>query len=142
MAPSTLTLYPEPAPEHVPGSGLRGLYNAIDPIKQIIRPSAKPVEEPQEDVVRPSIQFQPFSEDYEARVKRLEEKRKTLPQETLPEGFPKAIEGDRVWHGKDIKSLEQLMIHFSPADIEELEAALKHFKGKSPHYFFCAALRC
>jgi len=86
---------------------------------------------------QPDIQWHPNREAYAERTKRrlLTEK---LPT-TVPEGWPKRVEGPEVWEGKDliIKNGEpgnaNLIVQLSAENISDLEKATSNFKknGKS-----------
>lgn len=49
----------------------------------------------------------------------------------LPQGFPEAVDGkcSLVWSGQELTENEYVS-QLRPEDINEIEAALKHFKGK------------
>lgn len=78
---------------------------------------------------QPDIQYTPNYEKYLARTKRRTET-EDLPK-TLPPGFPERVEGKLAWDGKDIAETYNWVLELSPAEIEELENALQHFKGAS-----------
>ncbi|KAJ4367026.1 hypothetical protein N0V83_007556 [Neocucurbitaria cava] len=124
MAPETLTLSPSSPGPAAEFSGLRNLYTATEPAKQVIR-SNKPTET-REPVVRPSIKFEPDRADYEARSKRILQN--WSPDATLPDGYPGQISGQRVWDGKTVGGVEAFALHLKPEEIEEIEDALKQFK--------------
>ena len=128
MAPETLTLPVSPL-EHTQGlSGLRKLYQAPESHNQILR-SNKTAPDLEEPIVRPSIKFQPDRADYEARSKKILESGKH--DAALPTGFPREILGKRVWDGKSLGGVSSFAMHLSAGDIEEIESALKWFKGES-----------
>ncbi|KAL2851868.1 hypothetical protein BJY01DRAFT_244801 [Aspergillus pseudoustus] len=78
-------------------------------------------------VGQPDIQYLPDPIKYAARTKRRVQTG-DLPK-TLPEGFPQKLESDLVWHGTNLAEVYNWNYHLTTEDIEEIEAALKHFKG-------------
>ena len=48
----------------------------------------------------------------------------------LPLGFPQSVNSKLAWTGADFTNPEEYILHLSPQDIEEVEAALVFFKGK------------
>jgi hypothetical protein len=123
MAPETLTLSATPPPGL---DGLRKLYHATEPQHQIIRPNDTK-HEPDEQLVRPSIKFEPVWEDYQARSAKI---RASLKDDVkLPDGFPVQIPGKRTWNGKEIGGVDAFAVELSDAEIAEVEAALKYFHG-------------
>lgn len=125
MAPDTLTLLPIGPPQPDP-SGLRRFYEAAEVDKQVFRSSKTPIE-PEQPIVRPSINFEPNRVDYESRTRRILENKRL--DTSLPDGFPGEIVGDRVWDGRTIGGVEALIIALRGDDIEEIESALRYFKG-------------
>ncbi|PSN59647.1 Clavaminate synthase-like protein, partial [Corynespora cassiicola Philippines] len=82
--------------------------------------------EPEQPIVRPSINFEPNRVDYENRTRRILENKRL--DTSLPDGFPGEIVGDRVWDGRTIGGVEALIIALRGDDIEEIESALRYFK--------------
>lgn len=76
--------------------------------------------------VQPDIQYHPEYEKYKARSLRRKET-ETLPT-TLPDGFPLELKSPLVWEGKDIEKQDDWLYHLSNAELDEIEAALQHFK--------------
>ncbi|KAF1956500.1 Clavaminate synthase-like protein [Byssothecium circinans] len=76
---------------------------------------------------QPDIGYKPDYDKYLARTKR----RLATEQldKTLPPGFPQKLESDLVWDNTDIGSRYDWSFKLSPADLEEVEKALKHFKS-------------
>ena len=128
MAPETLTLSVSPAAGFGPSSGLRELYHASDPQDQVIR-STKTRDDFEAEVKRPSIKFQPVQAEYEARSERI--LANLPPGATLPKEYPKEVTGERLWIGKEVGGVDAFAVQLSSAEIEEIENALKEFKGKS-----------
>ncbi|MBE3044996.1 hypothetical protein IMZ48_21040 [Candidatus Bathyarchaeota archaeon] len=79
---------------------------------------------------QPDIAYAPDFEKYQARTARrfAEEKLAT----TLPEGFPSELRGDLVWEGKTLAETYDWTYVLSEDQLEEIEDALKHFKGRRP----------
>ena len=75
---------------------------------------------------QPDIDYAPDLDKYLARVNR----RKATEQlsNDLPDGFPKELVSDLVWDGHDIASKYNFVYELNEAELEEIEAALKHFK--------------
>src|SRR5450432_3440511 len=59
-----------------------------------------------QDESRPDIDWHPSYKTYQDRVERLLSLRGSRPN-TLPEGFPKAIQSARVWSGSDFQDIEK-----------------------------------
>ncbi|KAJ0426714.1 hypothetical protein BJY00DRAFT_320369 [Aspergillus carlsbadensis] len=76
---------------------------------------------------QPDIQYLPDAIKYAARTKRRLQN-EDLPR-TLPEGFPAKLESELVWDGKNLAESYDWNYHLTKEDIEEVEAALAHFKG-------------
>jgi len=115
-------------------SGLRRYYAESSPEKQRFIPKTTHVVEDENDettpvIQRPSIAFQPNWAEYLTRANKLAAQ--CLPSEInkIPEGFPKAITGARAWSGQDVSGLEEFIIHLTDVHTEEIELALKYFKG-------------
>lgn len=127
MAPGVqvLSASPVPFPSFSP-TGLRKLYNASALRDQVLR-STKPV--PDESIARPSIKFIPDRADYDGRTKRIHEK--LTPGAKIPDGFFNEITGSRTWDGKDIDIIEDFIIQLTAEEVNEIEGAMKWFKGKS-----------
>ena len=76
---------------------------------------------------QPDIAYAPDFEKYQARTaRRLAEG--NLPR-TLPDGFPSELSGDLVWDGKTLEQTHDWTYVLSEAQLDEIESALKHFKG-------------
>lgn len=76
--------------------------------------------------VQPDIQYHPEYEKYKARSIRRKET-ETLPT-TLPDGFPQKLDSPLVWEGKDVEKRDDWLYHLSDAELDEIDAALQHFK--------------
>lgn len=78
-------------------------------------------------VGQPDIDYAPDLVKYKARVQRRRQNDKL--EGTLPQGFPAELHSDLVWDGKDIARKYNWIYELGEDEIEEIEAALKHFKG-------------
>ncbi|KAK1836860.1 hypothetical protein QBC39DRAFT_272118 [Podospora conica] len=87
-------------------------------------------EKPSEPIVRPDIEWMPAYKTYKDRVKRLAELHPDRPT-TVPEGYPLKVDAERCWVGSDLTE-DDYVVHFTPEDIVEIEAALAHFKANHP----------
>ena len=84
---------------------------------------------------QPDIDYTPNLDKYHARVKHRKETEKL--EKSLPEGFPQKLESNLVWDGTDIGSRYNWTYELNESEIQEIEAALNHFKCK--HQAFYAA---
>lgn len=75
---------------------------------------------------QPDIDYAPNLDKYLARVARRKETEKL--ENELPDGFPKQLESDLVWDGKDIAQKYDWTYVLNENELQEIEAALKHFK--------------
>ncbi|SMY28610.1 unnamed protein product [Zymoseptoria tritici ST99CH_1A5] len=80
-----------------------------------------------EVLTQPTIGYSPDYDQYLARVQHRQQT-ETLPT-TLPEGFPAQLKSDLVWDGSDIGSKYNWTYELSTNELEEIEAALSHFKA-------------
>lgn len=76
---------------------------------------------------QPDIQYHPDYEKYKERSRRRKET-ETL-QTTLPAGFPQKLVSSLVWEGKEVVKGEEWIYHLKDDQLEEIDAALKSFKG-------------
>ena len=76
--------------------------------------------------VQPDISYAPDFEKYQARTKQRLASGNL--NSGLPEGFPRKLDSDLVWEGKDLEGAFQWVYELSEAEIQEIEDALKHFK--------------
>ena len=76
---------------------------------------------------QPDIDYAPNLDKYLARVKRRNETERL--ENKLPDGFPARMESDLVWDGADIGSKYDWTYELNEQEVEEIEAALEHFKG-------------
>jgi hypothetical protein len=76
---------------------------------------------------QPDIQYHPDYEKYTARAQR----RKATEQlpTTLPADFPQELESQLVWEGNDVEKRDDWIFKLNDAQREEIDAALKSFKG-------------
>jgi hypothetical protein len=49
---------------------------------------------------------------------------------SLPNGFPSVLDSPLAWTGQQLARQSDYIHHLSQNEIEEIEAALKHFKGE------------
>lgn len=77
-------------------------------------------------VGQPDIGYAPDLDKYLARVQRRRDTEKL--ESSLPVGFPTQLESDLVWDGKTIGERYNWTYELSEPEIEEIEAALAHFK--------------
>ena len=74
----------------------------------------------------PDIDYKPDMAKYLARIKRRHETEKL--ETTLPEGFPAQLESKLVWKGENLAETYDWNYQLTDSDIEEIEAALRHFQ--------------
>jgi len=76
---------------------------------------------------QPDIAYAPNYENYQARTaKRLKEG--NLPT-SVPDGFPKQLNGDLVWEGDSVGQTYDWTYKLSEDQLGEIDQALQHFKG-------------
>ena len=131
---SAMTSQVTAAGENAKG-GLRGHFFASTLAEQVFHGDPSHVHDETDLVMadkidRPSIRFHPSWEDYEARSKFLAVGRSETVKPCLPEGFPASIEGSRAWSARNLSDVSELIEVFCNDDVQELEAALAHFKGR------------
>ncbi|GKZ35500.1 hypothetical protein AbraIFM66950_006162 [Aspergillus brasiliensis] len=73
------------------------------------------------------IEYMPDYEKYLARGKRRQETEEL--NKHLPEGFPTALSGQLVWDASTIANEYDWNYQLSAEDLQELDAALQHFKA-------------
>lgn len=76
---------------------------------------------------QPDIEYHPDWVKYQARSQRRKETESL--QTTLPEGFPQKLVSPLVWEGKDIEKSSDWIYKLSDVQLDEVDAALKSFKG-------------
>ena len=79
-------------------------------------------------VGQPDIAYTPQYENYKARTTRRIQTEKLV--QSLPEGFPAKLDSDLVWDGNHLAEYYDWNYHLTPADLAEIDEALKHFKCK------------
>lgn len=77
---------------------------------------------------QPDIQYVPDRSKYEERG-RQRKLTEDLPT-TLPAGFPAKLDSPLVWDGKLIQKETDWLYILSDRQLEEIDGALKHFKGE------------
>lgn len=78
---------------------------------------------------QPDIGYTPDLDKYLARVKR-----RTTTEDlnkTLPPGFPARLDSDLVWDGRKVEKEYDWIYEVNPAELDDIENALKHFQCKS-----------
>lgn len=75
---------------------------------------------------QPGIDYTPNLDNYLSRVARRKETEEL--ENELPAGFPKQLQSDLVWDGKDIAEKYDFTYELNASQLEEIEAALEHFK--------------
>lgn len=80
-------------------------------------------------VGQPDIDYAPSLDKYLARVKRRTENENL--NSSLPDGFPSRLNSPLVWDGADITSKYNWTYELGGEELEEIEAALKHFQCQS-----------
>ncbi len=75
---------------------------------------------------QPDISYLPDHDKYLARIKKRLETEKL--DKSLPPGFPQKLESELVWDGNTLAESYDWNYVLTEADIEEIDAALKHFK--------------
>ncbi|RMZ87064.1 hypothetical protein DV736_g5712, partial [Chaetothyriales sp. CBS 134916] len=76
---------------------------------------------------QPDIQYHPDFQKYQSRVKRRLETEPVTKH--LPDGFPQQLNSDLVWDGATIGQSYDWNFVLTTEHVEELEAALTHFKA-------------
>jgi hypothetical protein len=80
--------------------------------------------------VQPDISYAPDRERWSTRTAQRLAEDPTLLSIPLPEGFPrKLIDSPLVWEGKDWKNESQWVYNLSPAELKEIDEAVRHFHG-------------
>jgi hypothetical protein len=81
--------------------------------------------------VQPDIQYHPEHEKYEQRTRHRKETEALRTY--LPVGFPQQLVSPLVWEGKDVEKQDDWIYHLRDDQLDEIDAALKIFKG----FFTC-----
>lgn len=76
---------------------------------------------------QPDISYRPNFEAYQVRS-QVRQNTKNLPT-TLPAGFPHQLVSPLVWEGKEVEARSDWIVELTEAQLDEIDAALKHFKG-------------
>lgn len=83
-------------------------------------------------VGQPDIGYAPDLDKYLARVQRRQKTEKL--ESSLPAGFPTKLESDLVWDGSTIGEKYNWTYELNETEVQEIEAALTHFKCLSLRY--------
>ncbi|CAK3972351.1 Taurine hydroxylase SAT17 [Lecanosticta acicola] len=78
-------------------------------------------------VGQPDIDYAPNLDKYLARVQQRQQSEDL--EKSLPDGFPSRLHSDLVWTGEDIAEKYDWTYVLNDAELQEIEAALKHFKS-------------
>lgn len=84
---------------------------------------------------QPDIEYHPDKVKWAARTARRLAEDPTLPQQSLPEGFPKHLDSPLVWEGKDWTDASQWEFELTPEHLKEIDDAVKHFRGTTSIFF-------
>ncbi len=76
---------------------------------------------------QPDIEYTPNHAKYLERAKRRRETEHL--GKSLPTGFPQELQSKLVWDGNDLVEAYDWTYHLSEEDLDEIEYALRHFKG-------------
>lgn len=76
---------------------------------------------------QPDIGYIPDHNKYLERTKRRRETEHLAT--TLPPNFPEQLQSQLVWDGNDLAESYDWNYNLTGDDVEEIESALKHFKG-------------
>ena len=76
---------------------------------------------------QPDIQYTPNHNEYLERAKRRRETEHLV--KSLPTGFPQELQSKLVWDGNDLVESYDWNYQLSEEDLDEIEYALRHFKG-------------
>lgn len=79
---------------------------------------------------QPDISYAPDRERWTTRTAQRLAEDPTLLSIQLPEGFPRKLDSALVWEGKDWKNESQWVYNLSPADLKEIDEAVRHFHGR------------
>ncbi|KAF2761605.1 Clavaminate synthase-like protein [Pseudovirgaria hyperparasitica] len=86
---------------------------------------------------QPDIGYAPDQDKYLARVqRRLQQEREETQNKSLPPGFPRELKSDLVWDGKDLETKYDWTYELNDQEVEEIEAALRHFKSLNKPWGF------
>lgn len=97
-----------------------------DTLQRHLNISAAEEKKPQQ----PDIEYQPDRAKWQARTARRLAANPSLPNTPLPAGFPEKLESPLVWEGSDWKDENEWVYELDKREIEEIDSALKHFRGK------------
>ena len=79
---------------------------------------------------QPDISYAPDREKWSTRTAQRLAKDPTLLSTPLPEGFPRKLDSPLVWEGKDWEKESQWVYNLSPAELKEIDEAVRHFHGR------------
>ncbi|KAJ2922251.1 hypothetical protein H1R20_g14844, partial [Candolleomyces eurysporus] len=87
-------------------------------------------EPPVAAAVQPDIGYHPDEAKWRARTATRLAEDPSLPNTPLPDGFPAQVSGPIVWAGNDWQTEDQWVYKLSDEELQEIDSALRHFKGK------------
>uniref|UniRef100_A0A8H7Y691 TauD/TfdA-like domain-containing protein n=1 Tax=Psilocybe cubensis TaxID=181762 RepID=A0A8H7Y691_PSICU len=87
------------------------------------------IEAPVSGSQQPDIEYHPDEAKWKARTARRLAEDPTLPQQSLPEGFPKHLDSPLVWEGKDWTEASQWEYTLTAEHLKEIDDAVKHFRA-------------
>ena len=90
---------------------------------------------PANELKQPDIEYHPDEVKWKARTARRLAEDPSLPDTPLPKGFPRVLTSPLVWEGKDWTDESQWVYNISAEQLDEIENALKHFRGTKPSLF-------
>ena len=78
---------------------------------------------------QPDISYAPDRAKWTTRTTQRLAEDPTLLSTPLPEGFPRKLDSPLVWEGKDWENESQWVYNLSPAELKEIDEAVRHFHG-------------
>ena len=79
---------------------------------------------------QPDISYAPDREKWTTRTTQRLTEDPTLLSIPLPGGFPRKLDSPLVWEGEDWKNESQWVYNLSPAELKEIDEAVRHFHGR------------
>ncbi|KAG6804934.1 hypothetical protein H0H93_006260, partial [Arthromyces matolae] len=76
----------------------------------------------------PDIGYYPDEKKWLDRTARRLRENPSLIDTELPPGFPKKLDSELVWEGKDWKSEEQWVYELNEEELKEIDSAVRHFR--------------
>lgn len=108
-----------------------GISNmSVDTVTQTVTATTLSTENTQR---QPDISYAPDRERWSKRAAQRLAEDPTLLSTPLPEGFPRKLDSPLVWEGKNWENESQWVYNLSPAELKEIDEAVRHFHGKLTH---------